>query len=147
MDNDFNMFVRFKIISQESKDNRDLTVTVVYRPPRPTSRENNMKMYKLFKNSNENNIFVGDYNFPAINWNEYTSDRGSEPFLKCLVESGYEQLVDFPTHIQGNILDLVLTNKPEDILSVDAIGNLGNSDHMTYLSRYCLNLNLTNLQS
>ena len=59
----------------------------------------------------------------------YTSDRGSESFVQCVINNGYEQLVDFPTNTRGKTLDLVLTNRPENILSVDSIGNLGNSDH------------------
>ena len=127
VENKFNMFVRFKMINQ-SKDDPDLKVTLVHRPPRSTGIHNT-QLYKLFENSDENSIFVGDFNFPSINWHEYTSDRGSEPFLHCVLENGFEQLVDFPTHIRGNTLDLVLANKPENILSVEPVGNLGNSDH------------------
>ena len=115
VENDFNMFVRFKIISHESKDDRDLTVTLVYQPPR-LANENNIELYKLFENSETNCIFVGDFNYPAINWNDYTSDRGSESFVQCVIDNRYEQLVYFPTHIRGNTLDLVLTNRPENIL-------------------------------
>jgi hypothetical protein len=39
------------------------------------------------------------------------------------------QMVDFPTHTKGNILDLVITNMPERILEVREEGRLGKSDH------------------
>ena len=128
VENDYNMFVRFKIISSESKDDRDLTVTLVYRPPRANT-ENNKELYKLFDNCRDNNIFIGDFNFPPINWNDYTSDRGSEPFLNCLIDNGFEQLVEFRTHIRGNILNLVLSNKPETVLNIESVRNLSTSDH------------------
>ncbi len=43
------------------------------------------------------------------------------------------QHVDFPTHVKGNILDLVITNMPESVLNVEDIGNLGTSDHSIIL--------------
>lgn len=38
-------------------------------------------------------------------------------------------MIDFATHVKGNILDLVLTNAPERIMSVTEEGRLGHSDH------------------
>ena len=127
-ENNFNMFVRFKVIGSKSKDDGDLTVTLIYRPPR-TSNNNNEELYKLFRNCKGNHVIIGDFNFPSINWINATSDRASEPFLQCTVDNGFDQMVDFPTHIRGNVLDLVLSNCPETILNVESIGNLSNSDH------------------
>ena len=45
-----------------------------------------------------------------------------------------EQLVKFPTHLKGNILDLVLTNIPERVTEVEEVGRLGSSDHMAILT-------------
>ena len=128
VENNFNMFVRFKIISRESKDDGDLTVSLIYRPPR-TRNENTEELLKLFQNCTENHIFIGDFNYPNINWSNVSSDRGSADLLQCSIDNGFEQLVDFPTHIRGNTLDLVLSNRPETILNVESIGNLANSDH------------------
>ncbi len=44
-------------------------------------------------------------------------------------EEAFEQLVSFPTHTKGNILDLVLSNCPEKILDIEDVGRLGRSDH------------------
>jgi hypothetical protein len=38
-------------------------------------------------------------------------------------------LVSFPTHIKGNLLDLVITNCADRVLEVCDIGRLGKSDH------------------
>lgn len=48
-------------------------------------------------------------------------------------EEGLEQMVDFSTHTKGNILDLVITNCPEKIVSVSEEGRLGKSDHCVIL--------------
>ena len=90
---------------------------------------NNNELYKLLENNNGNDIFIGDFNFPNINWNNLTSDRPSEAFLQSTIDNGLDQLIDFPTHIRGNILDIILTNRPENIISVEPLGNLANSDH------------------
>ena len=124
---EFNMFVKFSVCP-ENKDDRELQVTLVYQPPR-ANHNNNMELCKLFENCSENKLFIGDFNFPSVNWDSLTSDRSSEAFVECTTENGFTQLVDFPTHIRGNTLDLVLANHPENILSVESIGNLSNSDH------------------
>ena len=125
--NEFNMFVKFSVCP-ENKDDRELQVTLVYQPPR-ANHNNNMELCKLFENCSDNKLFIGDFNFPSVNWDSLTSDRSSEAFVECTTENGFTQLVDFPTHIRGNTLDLVLANHPENILSVESIGNLSNSDH------------------
>ena len=38
-------------------------------------------------------------------------------------------MVTFATHTKGNILDLVLTDRSDRILSVNSHGRLGKSDH------------------
>jgi len=43
------------------------------------------------------------------------------------------QLVDFPTQVKGNVLDLVITDNPELILNVSDEGRLGKSDHSLIL--------------
>jgi hypothetical protein len=50
------------------------------------------------------------------------------------------QLVDFPTQVRGNTLDLVLTNMPDRVPSVEGAGRLGSSDHeMLLLKIKCEN--------
>jgi hypothetical protein len=46
-----------------------------------------------------------------------------------------EQLVSFPTHIRGNVLDLVLTDIPERVSDVQDEGRLASSDNVLIMSR------------
>ena len=134
IDNEFNMFRRFEVLRSESKDDGrfetkpNLTITLVYRPPRSRT-ENINELCKLFRNSGDNSILIGDFNFPMINWDELTSDRSCENFLQCTMDNNFEQLVTFPTHVRGNVLDLIFTNRPENIINIESLGNLSNSDH------------------
>ena len=101
---------------------------LIYRSPN-SSEENYNKLCNVIQEVPENTIIVGDFNFPKINWQGGSNDRKSENFVECVHAKNLEQMVEFPTHIRGNLLDLVLTNAPENILSVEGLGNLGNSDH------------------
>ena len=64
-----------------------------------------------------------------INWSDQTSDRNCESFLQCVIDNNFEQLVTFPTHVRSTKIDLVFANCPENILNIEALGNLSNSDH------------------
>jgi len=56
-------------------------------------------------------IVVGDFNLPDINWSILSgSTTISNQFCEYIFDLNLKQLIDQPTHIQGNILDLVLTN-------------------------------------
>ena len=77
-----------------------------------------------------NTLMIGDFNLPGINWKNLTSDTGKgAQFLDACTERGLNQLVHFPTHNKGNILDLVLSDTPDSVHSVASHGRLGRSDH------------------
>ena len=130
------MFFRFEVISDSCKDDGagsnqakpNLTITAVYRPPSARHPSTEL-LCQLFNNPPENSMFFGDFNFPTINWGTLQADRPRESFMNSTIDNGFKQLIDFPTHVQGNILDLTFTNKPETILYIESFGNLGNSDH------------------
>jgi hypothetical protein len=39
---------------------------------------------------------------------------------------------EFPTHIQGSILNLVIVNNPEHVLDINDVERLGRSDHCMF---------------
>lgn len=123
----FNQYSSFTIKGKGKDD--DINITLIYRPP-SSSQANNDLLMEIVKNVEKNSILIGDFNLPKIDWKlEQGNDVKSVNFLDAMDEADLTQLVDFPTHNRGNILDLVLTNIPEKILNIDCIGNLGNSDH------------------
>ena len=138
--NDFNQFLQFEILCEDDISN--LNITLVYRPP-SSKEENTKELCKLIESAPENSIFIGDFNFPSIDWKYKTADKKCEEFLQCTKDCEYDQLVDFKTHIRGNLLDLVLAKNPEKIINIEPLGNLGNSDHTIILtevlfkSKYC----------
>jgi endonuclease/exonuclease/phosphatase family metal-dependent hydrolase len=87
------------------------------------------ELENLVKSVNKNSVLVGDFNMPDIDWETWTGTRKTAGFLDAVEDALLEQLIDFPTHIKGNCLDLVLTNIPERIFEIKEAGRLGSSDH------------------
>ena len=56
-------------------------------------------------------ILVGDFNLPDICWSSLSGcSLPSNLFCDFVFESNLAQLITCPTHIRGNILDILLTN-------------------------------------
>ena len=111
----------------------DLHIVLVYRSPN-SSKENTDKLCQMIKMLKKNTILIGDINLPGIDWKSATSDRKGRDLLDTVLEEGVDQMVEFSTHVRGNILDLLLTNCPQRILSIKDVGRLGNSDHSMLLA-------------
>ena len=109
-----------------------ITITLLYRPPSAGPDSIN-GICELIDASPGKNIFIGDFNLPSINWDTLqAAGRAADLVEKCS-EKFYSQLVEFPTHIKGNLLDLVLTNIPDQVTEIVNVGRLGRSDHVMLL--------------
>ena len=82
-------------------------------------------------------LIVGDFNYPGINWIDgsgFTNSTSSkeQQFADFIMDHYFYQLVDKPTRV-NNILDLVLSNSPISIASVESSPSLADvgvpSDH------------------
>jgi hypothetical protein len=78
----------------------------------------------------KNCVFLGDFNVPDIDWEAGSTSRRADELLQAAEDGLLEQLVQFTTHVQGNILDLILINTPERVADVQDEGRLGGSDHV-----------------
>jgi hypothetical protein len=74
-------------------------------------------------------LFIGDFNMPGVDWMTGQGRDAERLIVEPAQDKFCVQLVDFSTHIKGNILDLVLTNIPERVAEVREEGRLGNNDH------------------
>ena len=125
---DFNQYCSFKIQS----DSDILEFCVVYRSPN-SSAANTNKLCELVKSLPKNCILVGDINLPGIDWKNHTSNNKGSDFFNSVNDSFLFQMIEFPTHVKGNILDLLITDCPERIISIEDKGRLGKSDHVMIL--------------
>ena len=106
----------------------DLTIYLVYRSPN-AAQDSYTKLSDLIRKAERNSIIIGDLNLPEVDWASGTARGRGGLILEAAAESLMEQLVDFPTHTRGNILDVILTNIPERFYEVREEGRLGRSDH------------------
>jgi len=81
---------------------------VIYRPPSTTEQCDTLLLEYLGSiNSSTNIILTGDLNLPDADWNTYSGNTPiSDAFAELFYSSNLCQLVDVPTHIAGNILDI-----------------------------------------
>lgn len=125
----------------------------IYRSPN-SSGENTMRLLSLLdslsKEKYTHKIILGDFNFPGINWESWTT-AGSEEhiefkFMECLRDNFLEQPVTHPTRWRGsepgNVLDLVLIDNVSLISNLEITSRLGCSDHLSielFLEDTCTN--------
>ena len=138
---EFNEYIAVKIRGRAS----ELIVCNVYRSPNSSS-ENDISLSECITRVNSYNcrkILVGDFNFPVINWQDWTVSSTSTSagnFLSCLRKNFLFQHVDQPTRARGSqtphALDLVITD--EDFISdIEYLSPVGKSDHSVL--NFCVN--------
>ena len=92
------------------------TLCAVYVPPNSTPEYVSSLcsyMYSLSLSSAAL-ILVGDFNFPDIVWGSLGATCSvSLDFCESVFQCNLTQLVDVPTHVKGNVLDLVLTSNED----------------------------------
>lgn len=114
----------------------------IYRSPN-SSQDNTMKLFQLLNETcNEkytHKIILGDFNFPDIDWNNWTTTVSENhvafKFLECIRDNFLEQPITQPTRWRdidpGNVLDLVFVDTLDFIKNVEITARLGNSDHLS----------------
>ena len=102
-----------EVISVRIEVSIPISLCTVYIPPKPNDIYVNTLLSYLaeFTSSSEHVIIVGDFNLPDINWSTLTGTSPlSTSFCDLMFDHNLVQFVDSPTHIKGNILDIVLSN-------------------------------------
>ena len=89
-----------------------LLVCVVYLPP-CLSQDCFSEVLRYLEtiSSHPRLVLVGDFNFPDICWSSLCGQSPqSDAFCDFVFHHNLVQVVNFPTHLKGNILDLVLSS-------------------------------------
>ena len=110
-------------------------VGVCYRPPDSQITNNEALFNLLGKTSQENVVVMGDFNYPEINWENFSSVNSSHPFVDCIRDNFLEQVVNDPTR-EENFLDLILTSESTIVQNLIVGEPFSSSDHQTI----CFNL-------
>ena len=121
---DFNQYVTICV----KRKNGVLKIRVIYRSPN-SSKSNDEKLCGWIKQIRDKTLIVGDLNFPGIDWANGSTTAKGRAFYEACEDAFLQQHVEVPTHKDGNILDLVLSNEIGMVRDVDMMGRIGASDH------------------
>ena len=106
----------------------------IYRPPRAPFSEkdenNTAKLCSALSKLSGKVLVLGDFNLPDIDWERWYSANAGDKVVLDLIHMFWSQHVDFPTHCDGNILDLVLNGEAGLVYSITDLGMLGKGDIM-----------------
>ena len=76
---------------------------------------------------------MGDFNAADINWSTLSASSDlSLNLCDLIIQYNYFQLVNHPTHIHGNILDLIITSSADTVSDINLIQEFNQaikSDH------------------
>ena len=95
------------------------------------STENYCSCIDYYSNTCHPVFVVGDFNFPAIDWNIPICNGclNQSKFLTCTLRNGLTQLVHSPTH-GSNYLDLVSASVPHLVTTLSVVDPFSSScDH------------------
>ena len=134
---DFNQYCKFKVTDKSES----IYIYLLYRPPN-AGQASKDKLCELLSQAEKNSLFIGDFNLPGVDWEAGAGHGVDIKIVQVVQEHDFTQMVDFPTHIRGGVLDLILTNMPEKVSNIAEVGRLGKSDH--YLIQFDLEMSQKN---
>ena len=115
---------------------KPIIISCIYIPPCPSESYMNDIISNLThivqSNSSTDIIIIGDFNLPDIYWGSLsTTSPASRAFCDFVFDNSLTQLIDQPTHIKGNILDIILSNSNDLVtnLSIASDNSCISSDH------------------
>ena len=102
-----------ELLCVEVNHSNSIIYCLVYIPPNASNKylQEFFSYISKFSNQSNNLIIFRDFNFSDINWDAlYAQSALSNQFCDIVFDQNLTQLIDQPIHINGNILDLILTN-------------------------------------
>ena len=117
-------------------------VLIIYNPPNSESNYQQKLLAYLSDNmqATEEVILLGDFNVPDINWATLSGSSDlSSKLCDLIFQHNYVQQVDHPTHIYGNILDLIITSSEDTVSGINITKEFNQaikSDHYLIVSNF-----------
>ena len=135
VDKKFDTVIEMAGISVPWEKGESLSLILVYRPPEVPGSEadkgNTDRLCKVMRELKGPQVWIGDLNL-HIDWERgYSPVRGEEMFIETVQDLFWEQMVDFPTHRSGGLLDLVMPSRQGMVGDVRSDGFLApGADHL-----------------
>ena len=108
----------------------------VYNPPISEIQYFNslISYFTTLANTDDSFVLLGDFNLPDTSWSSLSgASINSNFFCDFVFQYNLFQMIESPTHIQGNVLDLILTNDLElvtDLVILPHQSQVISSDHL-----------------
>ena len=108
----------------------------VYNPPISEIQYFNslISYFTTLANTDDSFVLLGDFNLPDISWSSLSGTSiNSNFFCDFVFQYNLFQMIESPTHIQGNVLALILTNDLElvtDLVILPHQSQVISSDHL-----------------
>jgi hypothetical protein len=125
-------------------NNNGVRLAVVYYPPDQLSNLSTCQLlvsaFMFISNTNLSICIAGDFNLPLMDWTNNCSPNNNVyiEFLSYFTSNSLVQLVNFPTR-EDNILDVILSDNPQQICNIRSCAPIGSSDHLSVLYELVLN--------
>ena len=111
-----------EVLSVSIGSSSSIIYCLVYTPPNSPG-EYLIDFFNYLQSLNsatDNLLLLGDFNFSDVNWDSLCGlSPASAKFCDIIFNLNLSQLICKPTHIAGNMLDLILTNIPNHIFNVN----------------------------
>ena len=93
-------------------NNLNFVICLIYRPPNYAEQYDTLLLSYLHSVNNSTDLLIiGDLNLPDVDWNTYSGySTISNAYAEVVYDLNLMQLITSPTHIVGNVLDVILTN-------------------------------------
>lgn len=130
-----NEFFELLSLNVFCKQKKLLNITGVYRSPTPNKVQSLNRLCQVLVHDvawdNDVPCFLtGDFNLPGSDWDNLINNSAIDhDFHVSMLELGFFQLVRQPTHIRGNVLDLLFCTDENFVASFVVGEPFGNSDH------------------
>ena len=121
-------------------------LSCVYLPPCPSDSLMADTISSLTQaiqsNPSADTLIVGDFNLPDIQWDTLSSTSSSSiAFCDFVFDNSLTQLIDQPTHVKGNILDLLLSNSSDWVTNL----TLASDNHWVSSDHFVVTFHLSQL--
>ena len=128
-------------------DNSKIVISTCYRVSTlaiPNFQEITRSLEILLRKKRMKKFFlIGDFNLRNANWEILSSSNSTEQsFINEFLRLGLIQCISSPTHIKGNILDILLTNSDNFVSDITILNNNESckSDHYAITFKVKINV-------
>ena len=110
-----------EVVTVEIQTSNPCIICLLYNPPNSGKEYHDqlISYLSILMQGVDPVVILGDFNIPDISWSSFDANsQFSSKICDLIFQHNHSQLIEYPTHRQGNILDLIITNYDENIANL-----------------------------